>query len=114
MSELVKELFKRVDEAVLKHYDVYLASIYNVGKYMFIKVDMYRVLDETSVVVKEGILVLLKRTSSGERILAYSVRVPGNKQLERELRETLRALKREHKKRAVTESSQSSEERHPR
>jgi len=104
LSELIKELLRRVDEAVTKHYSYYSTSSYRVDKYTFIKVDVFRVWGELPVDIDGRILILLKKTSSGEKILAYSIKVPGNRQLERELRKTLKTLKQEHKKRVMTES----------
>lgn len=98
MSSLVRELLRRVDEAVLKHYSGYSTSSYRVGRYTFIKVDVFRVWGELPVDIDGRVLVLLRRDKRGERILAFTVRIPGNRQLERELRKTLKALKREYKR----------------
>jgi hypothetical protein len=113
LSSLVKELLRRVDEAVLKHYSGYSTSSYRVGRYTFIKVDVFEVWEDRPVDIEGTALILLKRDKRGERVLTYTVKIPGNRQLEYELRKQLKALKREYKKRVMTEGLQSSDERHP-
>ena len=114
MNELIKELLKKITDAVLKQYSGYSASSYKVDKYTFIKIDVFSARGTLPVDIDGKILILLKKTRSGEKILAYSITVPGNKQLERELRKTLKTLKQEHKKKTITENTQSSEEKRPR
>jgi len=114
LNELIKELLKKITDAVLKQYSGYSASSYKVDKYTFIKIDVFKAWSKLPTDIDGKILILLKKTRSGEKILAFTVRTPGNKQLERELRKTLKTLKQEHKKKAITENTQSSEEKRPR
>jgi hypothetical protein len=103
LSSLIKELLRRVDDIVLKHYSGYSTSSYRVGRYTFIKIDVFEVWEDRPVDIEGTVLILLKRDKRGERILAFTVRIPGNRQLEYELRRALKALKREYKKRVMTE-----------
>jgi hypothetical protein len=112
LSGLIKDLLRGLDEAILRHCGGYSISSHRVGKYTLIKVDVFRANGELRAHIDGRVLVLLRRDRHGEKILAYTVKIRGNRQLEQELRKQLKTLKRQSKREAVTKGSQSSEEKH--
>jgi hypothetical protein len=113
LSELVRELLEVIKSAVLERYCGVSIAQYKLDGYTFIHAEVIETYEDVPVQSAGYVNVLVKRDKRGERILAYSVRVPRNRQLEYELKRALKELKQQSRRRVMTRDSRSSEEGHP-
>ena len=93
MSELVKQLLEQVKSKILDKYCGIAITQYKLNKYVFIHAEIIETIEDRPVQTAGYINILIRREKKREKIIAYRVRVYGNKQLEYDLRKLLKTLK---------------------